>query len=185
MSQSKRNLTCVLSREECQLLLKAAKKSDPFLKMSYLLCLTMIMTGLRSTEIIQLTHSQIDFEQSVILIKKKQEPLHELVSLPKEVAKALKLYINHPALIFWTSQGNDQIFFFKDKPFNTHTLTKHIKHLAKEAGIKKNVTPRCLRYTFAYNIQKYHFKSPLILKSLLRIKRTESLLRYLICDFVL
>ncbi|WP_138495991.1 tyrosine-type recombinase/integrase [Paenibacillus pinistramenti] len=168
----------VLSVEECQLLLEVAKKSDHFLKMGYVLCKTMLRTGLRNSEVVQLTYSQIDLEQNVIHIKKDNKINGSIIPIDCELADELIQYLSHPAYLRWISSGKEQVFFIKDKPFDGNSLTIFIKELAFKAGIKKIITPRNLRYTFAYTLKTNNF-SPLEMKELLRLDSMESVSRYL------
>lgn len=167
-----------LSLKECRAALIVAEKEDPFTKMSYILFLTMITTGLRNSEVVELTYEQVDFERNVIHINKGHKTTAEVVYMPLVLAELLKQYFNHPSFREWVTKGNKNIFFINGMCLSAFRLTVLIKKITKGAGITRNITPHCLRHTTAYLMQLNGI--PLnVIKRQLRHKSIATTLRYL------
>ncbi|OAB32997.1 tyrosine-type recombinase/integrase [Paenibacillus glacialis] len=167
-----------LSLEECRSVLATAEKTDPFTKMSYILFLTMLTTGLRNSEVVELTHQQIDFERNVIHINKGHKTTAEVVYMPTVLAELLKLYFKHPSFDVWVRTENKHVFFQNGKPFSNRMLTHFVKKIMIESGITRNITPHCLRHTTAYLMQLNGISLSAI-KRQLRHKSSATTLRYL------
>ncbi|WP_214630366.1 tyrosine-type recombinase/integrase [Paenibacillus agaridevorans] len=168
----------VLTKEECFSLLNTAKQSEELLRMGYVLCLTMLTTGMRNSEIVQLTYTQIDLEQNIIYLNRGHDTNKEKVRITNDLVEVLHQYLNNPIFLDWISKGNEQVFFMNGKPFNKVTLNTFIKRLAKEDGIEKIVTARCLRNAFGYMLIQSGL-SLLIVQKLMRLKTIKSLEGYL------
>jgi integrase/recombinase XerD len=139
-----------LSKEECILLLKAANKMDPFFRGYYLLVLVMLVTGLRSAEISQLTRNQIDLERGFITVSHGTKSTVKGVHIPKKVVEEFKRYFSHPVWLKWNLAGNQEVFFYHERKFYRDRLRLLLKEIAKEAGLMVNVYPHQLRHSCAH-----------------------------------
>jgi integrase/recombinase XerD len=167
-----------LSLEECRLFLKSAKEADPFLNMHYVLGLTMMTTGLRCSEVVQLTYPQINFERNVIHVNQGQKTTSQVVYMPLILSHYLKQYLEHPAYQEWVSKGNIEVFFLNERPFNKAVLNRLIKRVAKDAGLSRTISPQCFRHTTAYLMQLNGVNLRAIQRQL-RHKSIATTLRYL------
>jgi len=138
-----------ISLTKCNLMLKEAHKMDPFFRQYYVLILLMVICGLRASEICKLRKSQIIFDHNIIEVVRGQKTSENTVFMSSNLSEELKRYFNHPNWQNWSNGKDKEVFFYKDKPFNYAKLNKIIKIIAKNAGIKRQVTPHDLRYTTA------------------------------------
>lgn len=100
--------------------------------------------GLRVSEIINLKWTDIDFKRNVIHIKSAKGKKDRIVMLSPKVKKTLlKLDSEKEGLVFKTNRG---------KKYTTRTIQMIVRKAAKNAGIKKLVTPHTLRHSFATHL---------------------------------
>ncbi len=100
--------------------------------------------GLRVSEIINLKWPDIDFKRKVIHIKSAKGKKDRIVMLSSKVKKnLLNLDSKKEGLVFKTNRG---------KKYTTRTIQMIVRKAAKNAGIKKLVTPHTLRHSFATHL---------------------------------
>jgi integrase/recombinase XerD len=141
-----------LSEDECSLLLEAALKLDPFLRMYYLIVLLLLNTGLRNKELRELTISQIDFERQIIYVERGTKTTANTVMLSQKLCEDLKIFLTHSFHEEWQKTGNEHVFFFMNKVLTKKGLNRILKKISNEAGIRP-ITCHWLRYTMAYLMQ--------------------------------
>lgn len=170
-----------ISLQDCEKLMKAAQwldRSDPFLQKHSVVVLLMLTTGLRRSEIGELTIEQLDFERNMIYVDRGQKTKANTVNIPRILGLALHRLINHPTHKQWQNAGNSNVFFStKGKKFNQFTLNELLKKLCDKAGIPK-ITSHCLRHSMASLLLSRGVDISIIQRQL-RHKSIETTLRYL------
>lgn len=167
-----------ISLRECRKLLKAALTNDPFFRQDYTLLLLMMTTGLRNTEVRNLTLEQISFERNVIIVDKGQKNSANIVYMPTSLKNELKRYLSHPLYKEWKKNGNQLVFFKNSKMLSFEKINKLIKSISKTAGISKNVTAHTFRHTTAYLMQLGNIDISIIQKQL-RHASSSTTIKYL------
>lgn len=139
----------VLSDEQVNDLLKACDKKTWEEFRNYVIVLTFLDTGIRLSELVNLTLQDINLNKKSILIRDgkggKDREVYMGRTLFREMGKWLKMrgYFSYEDRIFITRQGY---------PLKRRTLEKIIERLGKKAGIKGvRCSPHTLRHTFATN----------------------------------
>lgn len=110
-------------------------------------------SGLRVSELINLTIYNIDFEQEIILVEGKGHK-ERFVPMNHYTKQALLDYIEvRPSLIKKKNKDYDKLFL------NNHGegITRHgfnyiLKNILKEKNINDKITPHSLRHTFATDL---------------------------------
>ena len=136
-----------LTIKEVERLLEIPDTSTPKGKRDCAIIEVLYSTGMRISELVNLTHSQIHWNEEVIRVIGKGNK--ERMVLIGGIAKnALQKYIDNPTYI-----GKDQDSpVFKNKFGNklgALSIQRMINSSAKLAGIPSNVTPHVLRHSFA------------------------------------
>ncbi len=134
---------------------------------------TFLQTGIRLSELTNLTLDDLDLTNSTLLIQQGKGKKDRTIDLPKEATDALRNYLKVRGV------GDDQaLFLSRNNRGMYHTtirLTVH-KYL-KKAGVKKGAV-HTLRHTFG-TIKAMKGVPPKILQAILGHKRMESTLGYM------
>ncbi len=112
----------------------------------------MYATGLRVSELINLTPLNIDFDNKIVRCYGKGNK-ERIVPMGEEAIKYLKLYLDEyrPFLVKHTICDN----IFLNNHGNKITrqgFFKNLKIIAEKQGIKENITPHMLRHSFATHL---------------------------------
>lgn len=147
----KKTFPTVLKLEEIQALLQASKNTI-FEKRNQTMILVMYCSGLRVSELIQLTFDQINFNEGYIrcFTKGSKEKIIYCGDLLKVVLQPYLERIRPQILKYRTSN-----YVFTNKigePLTRNYIYTVIVNLAKKAKIKKKITPHTLRHTFATHL---------------------------------
>ena len=134
-----RRLPTVLAVDEVNALLRCTKnlKQRTFL-------MTLYSGGLRLSEAANLRIPHIDSSRMQLNVAAGKGDKQRLVPLSPRLLTELRTY--------WKQyQPTDYLFPGKtpDRPYASPSIQKAIKAAAKQAGIKKNVTPHVLRHSYA------------------------------------
>jgi len=130
--KKERKLPSVLSQEEIKKLIDSAgsKKSKLIIKMLY-------SSGLRVSELVNLSPKELDFQQNIGWVRKGKGSKDRMFKIADSLSKQLQKWIEkHP--------GN--YVFSENNPISTRNIQIIIKNTAKKAGINKKVTPHTLRH---------------------------------------
>jgi len=101
-------------------------------------------SGLRSSEIINLKWSDIDFDRNLIHIKRGKGKKDRVVMLSEMVRGGLQnLVEDKKGYVFITSRRGK---------YTQRTIQKIIENTAKKASIKKKISPHTLRHSFATHL---------------------------------
>ncbi|REK76065.1 tyrosine-type recombinase/integrase [Paenibacillus paeoniae] len=166
-----------LSEEECSLLLEAALKLDPFHRQYYIIVLMLLNTGLRNSELRELTISQIDFERQIIYVDRGTKTKANTVTVSQKLCDELKFFVTRSFHEEWQKSGNENVFFAKNKKFTKIGLNKILKKISIVAGVRP-ITCHWLRYTIAYLMQLKGIDTRIIQKQL-RHRDHKTTLHYL------
>ncbi len=129
----------VLSIDEIKLLIQAAefKKSKLIIQLLY-------SSGLRVSELVNLTQKDLDFKQNIGWVRKGKGKKDRIFKIAESLSKNLeKQIIKNP---------ENKFLFSKEKPLTPRNVQIMIKRAAKNAGINKKVTPHTLRHSFATHL---------------------------------
>jgi len=134
-----RRLPTVLAVEEVDALLRCTKnlKQQTFL-------MTLYAGGLRLSEAADLQLADIDSGRMQLNVSAGKGNKQRMVPLSPRLLRALRTY--------WKTYRPTQYLFpgkTPERPYAATSIQKAIKAAAKQAGIKKNVTPHTLRHSYA------------------------------------
>lgn len=134
-----KKLPTILSKEEIERMILATNNLTHrlIIQIGY-------SSGLRSSEIVNLKWSDIDFDRDSIHIKKGKGKKDRIVMLSEKVKENL-LNLSHEkqGYVFVTTRGGK---------YAQRTIQKIIENTARKAGIKKRITPHTLRHSFATHL---------------------------------
>jgi integrase/recombinase XerD len=139
--RKERTLPTVLSEEEVIGMLKTAKN----LKHKCILCL-LYSAGLRRSELLNLRLADIDHGRSVIYVH-AGKGRKDRVTLLSQVAYAL--------LLQYAELYQPEEFLFEGEngaAYSERSVNNIVKRAAKQAGLRKRVSPHTLRHSFATHL---------------------------------
>jgi len=155
-----------MDENESKTLLKAAKQDD----LMYHFIYTLLLTGMRRSEVLGLEWDKINFKEGYIDIKQALLPISQgsilesklksiegkrKILMYNDLAYALKKYKvkqNELRLKYGKEyyDKNDFVFCHPDgKPYHPNTYYKNFKKLIKETGLNNKYYIHTLRHTFA------------------------------------
>lgn len=137
--KKEKKLPTVLSTQEVRNLIDSANfaKSKLIIKMLY-------SSGLRVSELVNLTPKDLDFQQNIGWVRKGKGSKDRIFKIAESINKQLQKYIN--------KNPQNKYLFSEEKPMSTRNVQIMIKKLAKRAKINKKVTPHTLRHSFATHL---------------------------------
>jgi site-specific recombinase XerD len=116
---------------------------------------TMYSSGLRISEVIDIRTGDIDSENMQIYIRRPKSGKARYAILSEKNLELLRKYFKK----YWKKrygkwEKEDYLFcsYKKDNPVTSKTIRKELKKAAKEAGIKKELTPHTFRHSFAVHL---------------------------------
>ncbi len=152
-----RKLPMVLTVEEVDKLLSFKPKKFNDIRNKAMIEV-LYATGLRVSELVNLTFDQLDLknrfirvigkggkERIVLLNKKSVEVLKEWIKL-RDKKFAGKINKEYEKFVFLSKLG---------RPISRIDFWEQLKNYVKQAGIQKNVSPHTLRHSFATHMLKY------------------------------
>ena len=148
-----RPLPKTLSEADVEALLAAPDLSTPLGLRDRAMLEVLYATGLRVTELVTLTQSQINPRQGLIRVVGKGDK-ERLVPLGEEALHWLGRYAQEgrPQLLAADQQGGNQDLLFPSRRgtcMTRQTFWHRIKQLAVVAGVQKKLSPHTLRHAFA------------------------------------
>jgi integrase/recombinase XerD len=137
-----RRLPVVLSQTEVKQLF------DSIRNLKYLaLLMTAYAGGLRTSEVVRLRLTDIDSQRMVIRIRQGKGQKDRYVMLAPTLLKVLRQYWQQERPSSWLFPGQDG-----KQPLTAHRVAEMCRHLGAVAGVKKSVTVRALRHSFATHL---------------------------------
>ncbi len=109
-----------------------------------------LYTGIRVSELTNLQIGDVDFDENIIYIHAGKGDKDRIVVMPDLCRDHIKSYMKERIKI----KSNNNYLFISNKKtkFDTSTVERMVKRVAKKTGLTKNVTPHVLRHTFATSI---------------------------------
>lgn len=147
-----KKLPSALSVDEVEALLKAPNLRDRMGIRDKASLELIYATGMRVSELINLKMNDVNMDVGFVkcLGKGNKERIIPFGSKAKE---AISRYLNKSRASFLKKKVSNFLFLTKlGKPMSRQTFWKTIKKYAKEARIKKEITPHSMRHSFATHI---------------------------------
>ncbi len=153
------SLPVVLSQEEVKRLIKTVQnqKTKLIIKLLY-------SSGLRVSELVNLTPNDLDFQQNIGWVRKGKGKKDRLFKIAESLNKPLQKYIK---------KNPGKYVFSQNKPLTTRNIQFLIEHAAKKTKINKKVTPHTLRHSFATHLLE-NGENLVIIQQLLGHKNLET-----------
>ncbi len=131
--KKEKHLPTVLTKEEVEMLIKSAycDKSRTIIRMLY-------SSGLRVSELTNLTPSNLDLKQNIGWVRKGKGSKDRMFKLAESIKDELDL--------------SGKYVFSKNKPLSARNIQQIVKKAAFRAGINKKVTPHTMRHSFATHL---------------------------------
>lgn len=108
-------------------------------------------TGIRVTELITLTISNVNLQMNYIVCKDSHK--ERLIPFGAEAKSALSNYLSNARSNMVEDETSDVLFAnCSGKPMSRQGFWKLIKYYAKKAGITADITPHTLRHSFAAHL---------------------------------
>jgi integrase/recombinase XerD len=147
-----RALPKTLTEEEVDLLLEAPNTDEPLGHRDRAMLELLYATGLRVSELINLTQSQVNFNQGVLRIVGKGNR-ERLIPLGDESQRWLRDFVDGPRMEILLERHTDYLFPTRRGDRMTRQAFWHIiKRYAEKAGISKKMSPHSLRHAFATHL---------------------------------
>ncbi len=144
--KKEQRLPDVLSSEEIQRLFAAIDQKDYKGRLDFTLCLICFSCGLRVSELISLRKDKINPESGQIRLMGKRSK-ERIVPISNEALEGLFSYLKERDKIKTKSKN---LFVHQNgKEVSRQYFFLEIKKYAKDAKIKKNVSPHTLRHSYA------------------------------------
>ncbi|MFO8069791.1 MAG: site-specific tyrosine recombinase XerD [Alkalibacterium sp.] len=148
------SLPKIVSMQQIDQLLQTPDTTKPLGIRDRAILEVMYATGLRITELIELTTNDVHLSMKLIQIVGKGNK-ERLIPIGDMGCKWLDYYMTttRPKLLEKASQETSVIFLnSRGRPLSRQGVWKKIKQLAQKAGLKKSITPHTLRHSFATHL---------------------------------
>ncbi|WP_088226124.1 tyrosine-type recombinase/integrase [Desulfosporosinus sp. FKB] len=142
------------SSEDIQNLLKQPDKSRHAGYRDYCMMLMLLSTGMRISECLNLTISDVDFKNNRILIRESKNRTPRIVGMAKKIKPELQRFIR---LCLSNAKPFDFLFQNHDsKKLADNTIQANFREYGKQANIdpRIRVSPHTFRHTYAINYLK-------------------------------
>jgi integrase/recombinase XerD len=150
--KTSRQLPHTLSFEDVEALLAQPDASRPLGQRDKAIFEMMYATGLRVSELTELTLRQVHLDAGYLILRGKGDK-ERLVPLGEYAAEALKEYLTDARPILGKKSRASQVFLnSRGERLSRQGVWKLIKLYALKAGIRQNLTPHMLRHSFATHL---------------------------------
>lgn len=147
-----RSLPKSLSEADVEALLAAPDLTDPIGLRDRTMLEVLYACGLRVSELIDLSVSQINLRQNVVRVMGKGSK-ERLIPMGEEAAAWLVRYLREARPVLLNNMPDEIVFpSQRGQPMTRQTFWYRIKHWAVVAGIKKELSPHTLRHAFATHL---------------------------------
>lgn len=109
--------------------------------------------GLRVSELITLTTSEIDFASSAIRVTGKRNKTR-LIPLPDSTCAALKRYVDEIRPQFLKAPTGFVFLSTRGRAISRQAVYSLVSEIAKSAGVQGHIGPHTLRHTYAVHLLK-------------------------------
>lgn len=143
-------LPVVLSNDEIIKMFSVIDKSTYRGQWMNLMLEILYGAGLRVSELLDLTISNIYWKQELIKVIGKGDK-ERWIPLNKQALRQMKLFIENSRIQIPIKKGNEDVIFLNQRGGKLTRMAAHqaIKEIALKAGIEKNIHPHTLRHSFA------------------------------------
>lgn len=145
------NLPKSLSEADVELLLEAADVDTALGLRDRCMLEVLYATGLRVSELIGLTFSQLSTRQGLVRVTGKGDK-ERLVPLGEEALNWLERYLQHGRPELARGQCDEVFLSLRGKQMTRQTFWHRIKQLAQLAGLNVDLSPHTLRHAFATHL---------------------------------
>lgn len=148
-----RKLPDTLSVEEIDQLVAAIDLSHPQGQRNMTIIETLYGCGLRVTELISLRLSDLYFEEGFMSIVGKGEK-QRFVPLNEHTQRLIEVYMNDVRRLGEIANGFEDILFLnrRGKQLTRAMIFTIVKRLAKDANLKKQISPHTFRHSYATHL---------------------------------
>ena len=147
-----KRLPKVLSLEEVEALLNVPTGNDLFSIRNRALLETLYATGMRVSELLNLTLTDTHLSMGFVRCVGKGNK-ERIIPLGGAATKALQHYLEHSRLALMKKNRHDTLFVnHHGRPLSRQGFWKVLKQLASKAKIEKELTPHTLRHSFATHL---------------------------------
>ena len=148
-----KSLPEVLSVEEVAVLLRAIKSCEGFLLRDYCIVLILYATGIRVSELINLSLINFIKEENVIRIIGKGNKERIVPMSLKDINYINSYIIQERSILCKKSKGNSYLFLNnRGGKISRVSIWKILKKYVAISGLNKDVSPHTLRHTFATHL---------------------------------
>ncbi len=151
MPKSSKTLPVVLSKEEINKMLESIDTSTPLGLRNKAMIETLYASGLRISELINLSISDIHLREKYIVVigkgnKERMVPLGDMAVI------SLRNYIEKGRPFLSKKGGNILFYNYQGNSISRQSLYKYIVKLAKDNNILKEISPHTIRHSFATHL---------------------------------
>lgn len=147
-----RALPTSLSEEQVEQLLAAPDLSQARGLRDRAMLETLYATGLRVSELVNLTRTQLNLDMGVVRVVGKGDK-ERLVPMGEEAINWLRRYLGDGRPLLLRERVSEQIFVTaRGSGLTRQALWQNIKRYALQAGIEKRLSPHTLRHAFATHL---------------------------------
>lgn len=141
----------ILSEEQVNLLLEQPSTDSPKEIRDRAMLELLYATGIRVTELISLKVTDVNLKLGFIVCRDNNK--ERVVPFGREAKNALLRYLESARREMIENEEEDTLFVnYSGQPMSRQGFWKLIKHYAKKAGIKEDITPHTLRHSFAAHL---------------------------------
>lgn len=152
MPKKEKHLPSYLTQVEMERLLNAPLLSKKNGLRDKAMLELMYSSGLRVSELVNLTKTEINIPEKILKIKGKRDKTR-LVPIGEVAMEHLLKYLNESRNKNKFAQDSKYIFINKSgKPISRQHFFIQVRKYAAEVGIQKNISPHTLRHSFATHL---------------------------------
>lgn len=141
----------MLSSQEVESLLDL-NGHDPLTIRNRAMLEVLYATGLRVTELLSLTMNDLHLTMGFVRCMGKGSR-ERIIPLGSHAQSAVETYLEHSRPKLLKSRQDDAVFLnHHGRPMTRQGFWKILKSIAREKGIKKEITPHTLRHSFATHL---------------------------------